>query len=107
VGSRLGEENIDLANALNLLLGGVPVTYYGEELGMVDLPKDKIEYEDCQDDAAKKRGPELFSLYSRDYERTPMQWSTKTNTAGFTDRSNVKTWLPVNSNYKSINAEVK
>jgi hypothetical protein len=35
-----------------------------------------------------------------------MQWTNKTNTAGFTDISNVKTWLPVNENYFNLNVEV-
>jgi len=56
VGSRIGAEFIDLANALNLLLGGTTVTYYGEEIGMIDLPRDKLSFEECQDEAGKKRG---------------------------------------------------
>lgn len=35
-----------------------------------------------------------------------MQWSAKTNTAGFTNVSNVKTWLPTNPNYRYLNVEV-
>ena len=34
VASRIGAENVNLANALKLLLGGTSVTYYGEEIGM-------------------------------------------------------------------------
>lgn len=34
VASRVGAENVNLANALNLLLGGTAVVYYGEEIGM-------------------------------------------------------------------------
>lgn len=56
VASRIGSEYIDLANTLNLLLSGTTVTYYGEEIGMVDLGKDKISYEDCQDEFGKRMG---------------------------------------------------
>lgn len=56
VGTRIGEEYIDLANVLNILLGGTSITYYGEEIGMVDLPKDKLTFEECQDEAGKRRG---------------------------------------------------
>jgi alpha-glucosidase len=34
VASRVGIENANLANALNLLLGGTAIIYYGEEIGM-------------------------------------------------------------------------
>lgn len=34
VASRIGSENVNLANVVNLLLGGTPVVYYGEEIGM-------------------------------------------------------------------------
>lgn len=91
---------------LNLLLSGTSVTYYGEEIGMVDLGKDKIAYEDCQDEYGKRQGPELFMIFSRDYERTPMQWNSATPTAGFTTQS-VKPWLPVNENYLKLNVEVR
>jgi len=39
-----------------LLLGGTAVTYYGEEIGMVDIGKEKISYEECQDEYGKKQG---------------------------------------------------
>ena len=53
VGSRLGEDNRYAMNTLALTLPGMVMTYYGEEIGMLDgnttNPKDK--------------------------ERTPMQWN--------------------------------
>ncbi len=52
----MGEENVDMANALYLLLGGTAITYYGEEIGMTDLPKDLLKFEDCQDEAGKRHG---------------------------------------------------
>jgi glycosidase len=52
VGTRIGAEFIDLSNTLKLLLGGTPFSYYGEELGMINLGKDKISFQECQDLAA-------------------------------------------------------
>ena len=94
-----------MANTVNLLLSGTTVTYYGEEIGMLDLGRDKIAYEDCQDEFGKRQGPESFMILSRDYERTPMQWDNSTKNARFTSE-NVKPWLPVNENYKSLNVKV-
>ncbi len=48
---------------LNLLLGGTPITYYGEEIGMLDLPKDKLSYEECQDEFGIKQGVCLQDLF--------------------------------------------
>ena len=56
IGTRIGVDFIDFANALNLLLGGTAVTYYGEEIGMVDIGREKISYEECQDEYGKKQG---------------------------------------------------
>jgi hypothetical protein len=56
LGSRIGADFIDLAQVLNLLLGGTPITYYGEEIGMLDLPKDKLSYHECQDEFGIKQG---------------------------------------------------
>jgi hypothetical protein len=39
-----------------LLIGGTPTTYYGEEIGMVDLPVDQLAFEDSQDEAGIKFG---------------------------------------------------
>lgn len=56
VASRVGQKNVDLLNALNLLLGGTPLTYYGEEIGMEDLPYDALTFEESQDEFGKSYG---------------------------------------------------
>ena len=47
----------------------------------------------------------FIRYFSRDNARTPMQWNNKAN-AGFSPEG-IKTWLPVNENYKFINAELE
>ncbi len=63
VGTRIYAENIRLANALALLLGGTPFTYYGEELGMEDLDHGSITFEQCQDEFGKTLGVSLTSFF--------------------------------------------
>jgi alpha-glucosidase len=62
IANRVDRENIDCANALYLLLGGTPVTYYGEEIGMEELPLDRISFEKCQDERAIARGVFNFNI---------------------------------------------
>lgn len=59
------------------LLPGVSVTYYGEELGMVN--NDDITYEEGVDPQGCNYPPEQFHSRSRDFERTPMQWDGTVN----------------------------
>ncbi|XP_071878987.1 alpha glucosidase 2 [Bombus fervidus] len=68
---------------LEMILPGVAVTYYGEEIGMVDIP-----------------GPTKYDV--RDGCRSPFQWDNTTN-AGFSNAT--VTWLPVNDNYKDVNLQ--
>lgn len=56
VATRIGSENVDLANALNLLVGGTAVVYNGDEIGMEDLPKDMLAFDQCMDESGKKYG---------------------------------------------------
>ena len=44
----------------NLLLGGTAVVYYGEEIGMEDLPKNLLKFEDSQDEFGRRFGVRLF-----------------------------------------------
>jgi alpha-glucosidase len=72
------------ARAAALLLLGLrstPFIYYGEEIGMADVP---IPEADAQD-------PARFHWENRDPERTPMQWDA-TPGRGFTTG---RPWLPV------------
>ncbi|CAF0980695.1 unnamed protein product [Brachionus calyciflorus] len=102
VASRIGEEYVDLANALNFLIGGTSIVYYGEEIGMIDLPKECLKFEECQDEKGKKYGPKEYLERTRDFCRTPFQWTNGKN-SGFS--SSDKTWLPINPNYKFLNVE--
>ncbi|CAK9040381.1 unnamed protein product [Durusdinium trenchii] len=82
------------------LLPGTPVVYQGDEIAMRD---EFIPYALCRDPMCLKN-PETFTVSGRDPERTPMQWSPGPQ-AGFS--SNASTWLPVNSDYVTVNVETE
>ncbi|XP_011307788.1 maltase 2 isoform X2 [Fopius arisanus] len=87
----------DQMTMLAMILPGVAVTYYGEEIGMVD--KSDLSFEDTRDLAGRNAGPNNYKRYSRDPSRTPMQWDNTTN-AGFNNGS--KPWFPIHQNYVNI-----
>ena len=83
-----------LAMALLLTLRGTPFLYYGDEIGMRDIPLRRAE---VMDPPGKKYWP----IYKgRDGCRSPMQWSSAAN-AGF---STAQPWLKVHPNYPQRNA---
>ncbi len=92
--SRVGEEQARVVAMMQFALPGLPVIYYGDELGMKD---GKIKKSELQD-PVELRKPGLGQ--GRDPERTPMQWDTS-QYAGF---STVKPWLPVTSTASTHNA---
>ncbi|KAG7190789.1 hypothetical protein KM043_006860 [Ampulex compressa] len=95
--SRFGVQRADQLSMLATVLPGISVIYNGDEIGMVDRP---FTYAETVDPAGCNAGPERYHLKSRDPERTPFQWDNTTS-AGFS--KNPRTWLPVHSNYKTLN----
>ncbi len=93
IATRVGREQARLTQMLLLTLRGTPTCYYGEELGMQDVP---IPPELMHDPAGKDA-----SAFSRDPERTPMQWDGSIN-AGFCP-AGVTPWLPIASDYQTFN----
>jgi alpha-glucosidase len=91
VASRIGARQAPVAQMLLLTLRGTPTCYYGDELGMQDVP---IPQDIVQDPQGIR-----FPGYSRDPERTPMQWDASPH-AGF---STVEPWLPVAANSTTRN----
>jgi alpha-glucosidase len=93
--TRFGPANARTAALLLLTLWGTPTWYYGDELGMQDVP---IPPE-------KQRDPWGLRMpgfnVGRDPERTPMPWDGSPN-AGFA-LEGVETWLPVGNNYQTVN----
>ena len=61
---------------ITMLLPGTPVVYNGEELGMEDT---EISWAETKDTAGLNAGPSKYKLFSRDPERTPMQWNKDKN----------------------------
>ena len=71
---------------------GTPFLYYGEELGMEDLPVSRIE---LKDPVGKKYWP--FHK-GRDGSRRPMKWDA----SEYNGFSSVAPWLPIDTNPVSI-----
>jgi len=102
--------NIHLSKLLAVLIftaRGIPVSYYGEEIGMLegDFP-----IKTCLDPVGQryKKIPtfllDLLNIYvNRDGCRTPMQWSSGKNSGFSTADGNL--WLPLSSNYSRFNLE--
>jgi alpha-glucosidase len=97
--TRVGAPQAKVAMMLLLTVRGTPIMYYGEELGMenVPIPPEK------EQDPHGLRVPGLG--LGRDPERTPMQWDTSAN-AGFSPEG-VETWLPIADDYQERNVAVE
>lgn len=97
--------------AILLTMRGTPFIYEGQELGSTNVAWDSIDaYNDIS-----SRGQYNFAIsegfseaealaavhfFSRDNARTPVQWNGAKN-AGFSAGT---PWLPVNENFKTVNA---
>ncbi|HEX3411352.1 MAG TPA: alpha-amylase family glycosyl hydrolase, partial [Stellaceae bacterium] len=95
IASRVGREQARIAAMLLLSLRGTPTIYYGDEIGMVQVP---IPPERVRD-PLERNIPGLG--LGRDGARTPMQWDPTPN-AGF---SPVDPWLPLTEDFRSENVE--
>lgn len=84
---------------MKLRFSGIAITYNGEELVMADQ---WISWADTVDPLACNQSPDTYETLSRDPARTPFQWDATKN-AGFSTA--YKTWLPVASNYKTVNVK--
>ncbi len=81
-----------LTGAMTLTLRGTALMYYGEELGMADLPADVLR--------DFPLGSKRQVADKRDPVRSPMQW-TGAPGAGFTTGT---PWLPINPDARAVNA---
>lgn len=92
VRNRVGAHNADLYKLVAHLAPGVPVSYFGDEIGMQNadfnaIPKRTLE-----------EGEPTRLIY-----RAPMAWSAAQPSGGFS--SNADTWMPMNPDYKWNNVE--
>lgn len=94
--TRIGIKQARVAAMLLLTLRGTPTMYYGDELGMQDVPitPDLVQDPAEKNEPGKGRG--------RDPERAPMLWVDTPN-AGFT-KPDAKPWLPLEQGWQQLNA---
>jgi alpha-glucosidase len=90
---RAGRDQAKVGMLLLLTLRGTPTIYYGEEIGMVDVPVATADARDPLERREPGRG--------RDPERSPMQWDASPN-AGFTTAEAVP-WLPIAPDAADVN----
>jgi alpha-glucosidase len=93
--SRVGRAQARIAAMLLLTLRGTPTIYYGDEIGMQQVPisPDRVR------DPFEKNVPGIG--VGRDGARTPMQWDV----SAFAGFSTVEPWLPVSADFRSENVE--
>ena len=97
IATRAGAAQARVAAMLLLTLRGTPTMYYGDEIGMHDVPiaPDQVQ------DPFEKNVPGLG--LGRDPVRTPMQWSS----GQWAEFSTVRPWLPVADDYRNANVELE
>jgi alpha-glucosidase len=93
VGTRVGRAQARVAAMLLLTLRGTPILYYGDEVGMIDVP---IPHDRARDPYEHRVPGE-----GRDPQRTPMQWSSAPH-AGFCP-AGAEPWLPVAEDHRLVN----
>jgi alpha-glucosidase len=98
IASRAGAAKARLAAMLLMTLRGTPTHYYGDELGLADVPIPPALVQDPWE----KNVPGLG--LGRDPVRTPMPWDAASPEAGFT--SGVP-WLPLNPDWRTRNVRAQ
>ena len=95
IAARIGLAQARVAAMLLLTLRGTPTLYYGDEIGMHDvpIPPDRVH------DPYEKSQPGLG--LGRDPQRSPMQWDASP-AAGFTTGD---PWLPVADDFRARNVD--
>jgi alpha-glucosidase len=96
IGSRYGESQARAAAMLLLTARGIPILYYGDELGMTDVA---IPIGRLRDGFARLDGGP-----TRDPNRTPMPW-TEAPGAGFSEPDAQEPWLPLGPDWRERNVE--
>lgn len=96
--SRFGRDQARLLAVLQMMLPGIPVLYYGQEIGMSDADISSKDIKDPFELRVPNKG------LGRDPARSPMQWSGGFQ-AGFTLSD--KTWLPIGGDYVEVNVEAE
>ena len=95
IASRVGDKQARVAMMLLLALRGTPTLYYGDEIGMRDVPIPPGRIRDPWEVNMPGLGE------GRDPCRTPMRWTEAPN-AGFCP-PNVEPWLPIGCEVEAIN----
>jgi alpha-glucosidase len=93
IATRIGSGQARIAAMLLLTLPGTLTMYYGEEIGMTNVPIPPNEVQD----PAEKNEPGLG--LGRDPERTPMQWDGSAS-PGFTIG---RPWLRLGDDHEEVN----
>jgi alpha-glucosidase len=93
IASRVGLSQARVAAMLLLTLRGTPTLYYGDELGMVNVPIAANRVQDPLEKNVPGKG------LGRDPSRTPMQWDGSPQ-AGFTVGD---PWLPISDDFAVVN----
>lgn len=94
VASRAGSDQTRVAAMMHLTLRGTPIVYYGDEIGMHDVPIPPDKEKDPQGMRIGRK---------RDPVRTPMQWNDW-QFAGFTTS---EPWLPISDDYEQVNVNAQ
>lgn len=93
IATRIGQEQARIAAVLLLTLRGTPILYYGDEIGMTNVPIPRDRVHDPWEHTMPGFG------VGRDPVRTPMQWDASPH-AGFTTGT---PWLPISEDFESTN----
>ncbi|HYO43465.1 MAG TPA: alpha-amylase family glycosyl hydrolase [Candidatus Limnocylindrales bacterium] len=88
VATRVGAAQARVAAMLLLTLRGTPTVYYGDELGLPDVPVPRTR---------------VVDVAGRDPERSPMPWTTGPG-AGFTTG---EPWLPITDDLATFSVEAQ
>lgn len=90
--NRVGDRNADVYKWIAYLAPGVPVAYYGDEIGMHDANFNSIPLSTVHE------GEPTRLIF-----RSPMAWNSDEPAGGFSTSHSI--WMPMNINYKTNNVE--